>query len=116
MGLRFNSLCRVVTVSSMAHKSGAIFFDDLAFNTIAYRPFKAYSQSKLANVLFTKELARPYCRLPSRVLVLELKLRFSVLLTSLWKTFPASTSWTAARARWPSRARIWRLPQNFGRR
>ena len=38
--LWFNWLCRVVTVSSMAHKSGTIFFDDLAFNTIAYRPFK----------------------------------------------------------------------------
>jgi len=56
--LRKAPAARVVTVSSMAHKSGTIFFDDLAFNTIAYRPFKAYSQSKLANILFTKELAR----------------------------------------------------------
>ena len=31
---------RVVTVSSMAHKTGAIFFDDLGFKSITYRPFK----------------------------------------------------------------------------
>ena len=30
--------------------------------------------------------------------------------------FPASTLWTATRARWPSRARTWRLPQDFGRK
>lgn len=33
---------RVVTVSSMAHKTGAIFFDDLSFNSITYRPFKVF--------------------------------------------------------------------------
>jgi len=56
--LRAAPAARVVTVSSMAHKTGAIFFDDLSFNSITYRPFKAYGQSKLANILFTKELAR----------------------------------------------------------
>ena len=49
---------RVITVSSMAHKTGQIFFDDLNFTSTSYRPFKAYNQSKLANILFTKELAR----------------------------------------------------------
>jgi len=49
---------RIVTVSSLAHKQGKIHFEDLNFSSIAYRPFKAYSQSKLANILFTRELAR----------------------------------------------------------
>ena len=49
---------RIVTVSSLAHKYGKIHFDDINFSTIAYRPFKAYYQSKLANILFTRELAR----------------------------------------------------------
>ena len=49
---------RVVTVSSMAHKFGKIHFEDINFSHIPYRPFKSYNQSKLANLLFTKELAR----------------------------------------------------------
>ncbi|XP_034233862.1 retinol dehydrogenase 13-like [Thrips palmi] len=48
---------RVVTLSSLAHTSGRIDFDDLN-STRSYQPFKAYQQSKLANVLFSKELAR----------------------------------------------------------
>ena len=49
---------RVVTVSSDAHKSGAIDFDDLNWERKGYRPWRAYGQSKLANLLFTSELQR----------------------------------------------------------
>lgn len=49
---------RVVTVSSMAHWPGRINFDDLNFKTRRYSPWLAYSQSKLANLLFTSELQR----------------------------------------------------------
>ncbi|OMC42669.1 oxidoreductase [Mycobacterium sp. IS-2888] len=49
---------RVVTVSSMAHWAGRINFDDLHFKTRRYSPWLAYSQSKLANLLFTSELQR----------------------------------------------------------
>lgn len=48
---------RVVTTSSIAHKSGKIDFGDLQFEKRRYGGIKAYSQSKLANILFTKELA-----------------------------------------------------------
>ncbi len=48
---------RVVTVSSGIHPLGKIHFDDLTLSR-GYGPFKAYSQSKLANILFTQELAR----------------------------------------------------------
>src|SRR6201985_416841 len=47
---------RVVTVSSIAHWPGRINFDDLNWQTRRYRPWLAYSQSKLANLLFTSEL------------------------------------------------------------
>jgi NAD(P)-dependent dehydrogenase (short-subunit alcohol dehydrogenase family) len=49
---------RVVTVSSMAHRSGRIDFDDLNWERKPYSGWRAYSQSKLANLLFTSELQR----------------------------------------------------------
>ena len=49
---------RVVTVSSMAHWPGRISFDDLNWKSRRYSPWLAYSQSKLANLLFTSELQR----------------------------------------------------------
>jgi NAD(P)-dependent dehydrogenase (short-subunit alcohol dehydrogenase family) len=48
---------RIVTVASVAHRSGTIHFDDLNLDR-GYGTMKAYSQSKLANVLFALELAR----------------------------------------------------------
>ncbi len=49
---------RIVNVSSEAHRSARMRWDDLQFERTPYRGFKAYGQSKLANVLFTYELAR----------------------------------------------------------
>jgi NAD(P)-dependent dehydrogenase (short-subunit alcohol dehydrogenase family) len=49
---------RVVTVSSGAHRFGKIDFDDLQWERKRYRPWRAYGQSKLANLLFTSELQR----------------------------------------------------------
>jgi retinol dehydrogenase 14 len=48
---------RVVTVSSGAQAMGRIDFDDL-MGARSYSGARAYNQSKLANVLFTYELAR----------------------------------------------------------
>jgi retinol dehydrogenase 14 len=48
---------RVVTVASHAHTMGRIDFDDLQGEHF-YSGARAYNQSKLANVLFTYELAR----------------------------------------------------------
>jgi NAD(P)-dependent dehydrogenase (short-subunit alcohol dehydrogenase family) len=49
---------RVVTVSSHAHKIGRLQLDDLFFERRRYSRWKAYGQSKLANLLFTSELQR----------------------------------------------------------
>jgi NAD(P)-dependent dehydrogenase (short-subunit alcohol dehydrogenase family) len=49
---------RVVSVSSMAHWPGRISLDDLNWKSRRYSPWLAYSQSKLANLLFTSELQR----------------------------------------------------------
>lgn len=48
---------RVITVSSHAHTAGHIDFDDLQGER-SYSGPRAYDQSKLANLLFTYELAR----------------------------------------------------------
>ena len=49
---------RVVTVSSTGHRIGSIDFDDLNWEHRRYRAWRAYGQSKLANLLFTSELQR----------------------------------------------------------
>ncbi len=51
--------CRVVNVSSLAHKQGKFDFDDLNYtNGKNYHRIRAYSRSKLANLLFTRELQK----------------------------------------------------------
>jgi NAD(P)-dependent dehydrogenase (short-subunit alcohol dehydrogenase family) len=49
---------RVVTVSSSAHRMGAIDLQDLNYDHRKYSPWPAYGQSKLANLLFAAELDR----------------------------------------------------------
>jgi retinol dehydrogenase-14 len=48
---------RVVNVASRAHQSGTLRFDDL-MGAKGYDGWSAYVQSKLANIVFTYELAR----------------------------------------------------------
>jgi NAD(P)-dependent dehydrogenase (short-subunit alcohol dehydrogenase family) len=49
---------RVVTVASGAHRMGSIDLDDLNWERRRYDRWRAYGQSKLANLLFTLELDR----------------------------------------------------------
>jgi NAD(P)-dependent dehydrogenase (short-subunit alcohol dehydrogenase family) len=55
--LRSSPSARVVTVSSTAHRGATMNWDDLQYSR-GYKSFKVYGQSKLANILFTYELAR----------------------------------------------------------
>lgn len=62
---------RIITVSSMAHSWGSINLDDINSEK-SYDKQKAYSQSKLANVLFSHSLAKrleglPYHRTSNKV-------------------------------------------------
>lgn len=52
-----SSAPRVVTVASLAHRDGKIEFDNLQSER-HYKPWEAYGASKLANILFAKELDR----------------------------------------------------------
>lgn len=56
LGLLRASRGRVVNVSSAAHGFGRMRWQDPEFKS-GYRSWAAYGQSKLANVLFTRELA-----------------------------------------------------------
>ncbi|MFJ5985450.1 SDR family NAD(P)-dependent oxidoreductase [Lentzea sp. NPDC092896] len=49
---------RVVNVSSSGHLSSPVVFDDIHFERREYDPWKAYGQSKTANVLFGVEAGR----------------------------------------------------------
>jgi len=49
---------RIVNVSSMAHKSGNINFDDINWDNRKYKPMKSYGDSKIANLYFTSELSK----------------------------------------------------------
>jgi NAD(P)-dependent dehydrogenase (short-subunit alcohol dehydrogenase family) len=55
--VRQSAPARIVNVASAAHRNGTINFDDLGSER-RYRAMRVYGQSKLANVLFTYELAR----------------------------------------------------------
>jgi NAD(P)-dependent dehydrogenase (short-subunit alcohol dehydrogenase family) len=59
---------RVVTVSSTGHRIGRIDFDDLNWERKPYKAWRAYGQSKLANLLFTSELQRRLTAVGSAVL------------------------------------------------
>lgn len=57
--LKASAPARIVNVSSDAHRSAQMNFDDLQHeNSYGMSGFQAYGRSKLANVLFTYELAR----------------------------------------------------------
>ena len=56
--LKRSAPARVVTLASIAQARGDMPFDDLQFERGGYAIMRAYARSKLANVLFTRELAR----------------------------------------------------------
>ncbi|MFB9690506.1 SDR family NAD(P)-dependent oxidoreductase [Amycolatopsis plumensis] len=51
-------LSRVVTTSSLGHRTGGLDLTDLAWERRRYSPTRAYGASKLANLLFSAELDR----------------------------------------------------------
>jgi NAD(P)-dependent dehydrogenase (short-subunit alcohol dehydrogenase family) len=60
---------RIVNVSSSAHRWGNIDFDDLTWEKRGYSRWRAYGDSKIANIYFTRELSRLLRENGSTVLV-----------------------------------------------
>jgi len=79
--LRSGPAGRIVNVSSIAHSRGHIAFADLMMAR-GYDDYAAYSQSKLANILFTTELARRLGSTPVTVNALHPGVVGTKLLTS----------------------------------
>ena len=87
---------RIVNVSSLAHARGNINFDDLQSEE-NYSPGLAYAQSKLANVLFTRELSK---RLEGKG-VIAVALHPGVVKTDLARHLSISKSWLASTILFP---------------
>lgn len=75
---------RVVSVASIGHRRGTLDFDDLGYEN-GYGVMKAYTRSKLANVLFAAELSR---RLQGTG-VTSNSLHPGVVATNIWSGAPA---------------------------
>jgi NAD(P)-dependent dehydrogenase (short-subunit alcohol dehydrogenase family) len=77
---------RVVNVASGAHKAGRMHWDDLGLER-RFRGIRAYAQSKLALVLFTRELAR---REPG---VSVNAVHPGAIWTGIWRAAPGWAQW-----------------------
>jgi retinol dehydrogenase-12/retinol dehydrogenase-13 len=74
---------RIVNVSSEAHRSGRLVWDDLELARSGYRGLRAYCNTKLALVLFTRELARREPRIAVNAV------HPGVIATNIWRAAPA---------------------------
>ncbi len=90
--LRESAPARVVVTSSEAHRGAVLDFDDLELER-GWSGWRAYSRSKLANVLFTRELAR---RLEGSGVVANC-LHPGVVATRLVRGGLASVAWAGVR-------------------
>ena len=55
--LKYENSARIITISSGAHHMGKMDFENLQGEK-GFSPFSAYSRTKLANILFTRELSK----------------------------------------------------------
>ena len=85
---------RVVNVSSLAHRWGPVVPDDLFFERRPYSPREAYGQSKLANLLFTRELQRRLAAAGHDTLAVAA--HPGVAMTDLFRGFSDSWYWPVA--------------------
>ena len=80
---------RVVNVSSEAHRSARLDWSDLELER-GYGGYRAYANSKLALILFTRELARREPKLAADAL------HPGVIATGIWRAAPAFARWVIA--------------------
>jgi NAD(P)-dependent dehydrogenase (short-subunit alcohol dehydrogenase family) len=83
--LEASAPARVVNVASVGHYRGTLDFDDLGYEKRGYWIMRAYSRSKLANVIFTRDLAR---RLEGKGVTVNC-LHPGAVATKIWADAPA---------------------------
>ncbi|AGB25368.1 dehydrogenase of unknown specificity, short-chain alcohol dehydrogenase like protein [Mycobacterium sp. JS623] len=110
---------RVVTVASMMHLIGRINLKDLNWKSRPYLAWPAYGQSKLANLLFTKELQRRLAAAGSQVKALAAHPGYSATelqshSTGLFgKVFQAGNSLMATSAEFGARQTLYAASQEL---
>ena len=83
---------RVVTVASLAHRNGKIDFDNLQSQR-GYKPLAAYGESKLANILFARELDQRARAAHSRLL--SLAVHPGISMTNILENGPGTRNFRA---------------------
>jgi dehydrogenase/reductase SDR family protein 13 len=91
--LKSSAPARIVNVSSKAHLSAKKFDFDIVRRPTVGAGLLEYSQSKLSNLLFTKELAR---RLQGTGIT-SYALHPGVVATDIWRALPAPLEWLLKR-------------------
>lgn len=79
---------RIVTTASVGHYKGTLDFEDLHYTKGGYFIMSAYQRSKLANVLFTSELARRLAERGVGDRVVTNCLHPGVVATPIWSKAP----------------------------
>jgi NAD(P)-dependent dehydrogenase (short-subunit alcohol dehydrogenase family) len=85
--LRASGRARIVNVSSDAHRVGRLDWNDLEMERRRYSGFGMYANTKLALVLFTRELAR---REPS---IVSTAVHPGAIATGIWRAAPKAMQW-----------------------
>lgn len=80
--------CRVVVLASTAHTFGKLDPADLHYRQRQYTPWGAYGQSKLANILFAKEVSERGAGGGVR----SVSVHPGVIKTPLWRNIPGASS------------------------
>lgn len=97
---------RIINVSSLAHTRGKIRFDDLQSER-EYHPGTAYTQSKLANMLFTREL----CKKLDETDVVVIAVHPGVVKTELGRHLSITKSYLASFVLAPIAWLVFKTPQ-----
>ena len=82
---------RVVNVSSAAHTSGKMTWDDLELERTRYTGWRAYAQSKLAVNLWTREFAKRYPAIATNAV------HPGAIATKIWNVLPSIATALLAR-------------------